>query len=174
MAHVGARDLEVGLRAHHLDLAEQVVEEGPLRRHVAQPLDPRLRARRLRQRRARAEPAGEHEADLRPAEAPRDGADAGDSRARAGPERRPRAEARLRQLVDRRRRAEEREQRLVLVHEIAIDAERRLAQLAHRGAERLHLLRRHRLGPPRELLEQCAGERHFDRPLGDIQQAELL
>ena len=39
------------------------------------------------------------------------------------------------QLVDRRRRAEEREQRLVLVHEIAVHAERRVAQLAHRAAD---------------------------------------
>ena len=51
--HVGARDLEVGLGAHHLDLAEQVVEERPARRHASQPLDALRRARRLARARCR-------------------------------------------------------------------------------------------------------------------------
>ena len=40
MLALRARDLEIRLGAHHLDLAEQVVEEGPLLHHGAQALEP--------------------------------------------------------------------------------------------------------------------------------------
>src|SRR5215218_9182217 len=174
MTHVGARDLEIGLGADHLDLAEQVVEERPLRGHAAQALDAFGGAGRLRERGARAEPAGEHQADLSPAEAPRDRADAADPRRRARAIRGTRAEARLGQLVDRRRGAEEREQRLMLMYQIAVDAERGVAKLAPRRAERLHLLRAHRFGPLGELLEQRAGERDLEGSLRDREKAKLL
>jgi hypothetical protein len=62
----------------------------------------------------------------------------------------------------------------VLVHEIAVHAERRVAQLAHRVPERLHLLGRDRLRPLGEFLEQRAGEGDLEGSLRDRQEAELL
>src|SRR6478735_8713943 len=62
----------------------------------------------------------------------------------------------------------------MLVHEIAVHAERRVAQLAHRRAERLHLLGAHFLRPLRELLEQRASERDLEGSFCDREEAKLL
>jgi hypothetical protein len=76
-ADVEVGDLEVGLGEHHLDLAEEVVEEGPLACHAAEQVEAAGAGGEGVERGADAEPARQHPAGLGPAEDPRDGADAG-------------------------------------------------------------------------------------------------
>src|SRR5687768_17173569 len=82
MLHIGPRDLDVRLRAHHLRLPQQILEEGPTAGHSLHAPEPVARRHRFAEGGADAQPTGEHEPDLGPAESPRYRADSFDARLR--------------------------------------------------------------------------------------------
>src|SRR5688572_543935 len=93
LRYIRVRDLEVCLRADHLDLCEKVVEEWPRSRHRLQQLEPIRLVRELGQSGTDAEPAWKHDSRLRPAESPRNRANALNARLRSRTIRGTRAEA---------------------------------------------------------------------------------
>src|SRR5450759_1158321 len=174
VAHVGARDLDVGLCANHLRLPQQVIYERPAIRHPLNPAQTGARKHLLAERGSNAEPTGEHEADLRPAESPRDGANAFDPRHCSRTVGGARAEPRVCQLVDRRRHAKELKQSVVIVDQLVIDIPRSHRHAIHHLSKVFDLLYAHLLSPITELVQQHSRRRHLQRALGHRQQTELL
>src|SRR5450759_1588717 len=174
VAHVGARDLDVGLCANHLRLPQQVIYERPAIRHPLNPAQTGARKHLLAERGSNAEPTGEHEADLRPAESPRDGSNAFDACRCTRTVRGARAKPGVCQLIDRRRHAKELKQSVVIVDQLVIDIPRSHRHAIHHLSKVFDLFYAHLLSPITELVQQHSRRRHLQRALGHRQQAELL
>src|SRR6185436_4622627 len=163
---------QVGLGTHHLYFSEQVVEERPPLSHPAQNVESFSRGHVMRERSPGAQPAGEHQTYLRPAEAPRNRADASDSLPRAGPISGTRAESRFGQLVDWRNRAEHPKERVVFVNQIAINRKAPRGEVGHYIAELAHLVGGDLLWPVVEFLHERTRERYLESTLCHRQQSE--
>jgi hypothetical protein len=110
---------------------------------------------------ARAEPGRDHQAHLRPAEVPRDGADARHRAGAALAVRRTGAEVNVRELAYRRCGEEQLEHRRLVVDQAAERDPRLFAELLHRRPKTLFGAGGQALAPVGEMRHQRAGQHHF-------------
>src|SRR5436305_1108458 len=112
-----------------------------------------------------AQPSGQHQSDLRPAESPRNRANAFNALRSAWSECRSRSEARVRELVDWSRNPEKLEQRVVVVHELPIDFVRTFGETIDNLSIFLHFARVEVLAPVAEFVKERSRRRDFDASL---------